>query len=404
MENDQGNVRLGILSNPPPGYPMTAALDEDLSVRNSLRLLASPPGILASTKPEDVHPGEVERRSRGYYEAYYSELHGRVSQYPAKADIFPDVLLGPRHVVAELGSDGVVATHWPAQQQGFEFHLSLHREAQDIAGDHRLSVPSGRSATLIGYGSGFDFGAWTFWRSELHEGSVVVKTGWARMDILSLDSIDSVLSETQARGHAEADVRIAADAYLMGLQQAPPGTTQRDQVLAQLEFAINEFEKVLEVHANDEKMIQLYLNVKRNQILLDPSALSIKPQVTLAAKYVPDFVIEVAEEKYVLVEIERPALPLLTEKGRPRAELTHAQQQVEDWFEWISRHSEYARELLPGISEPHGWVVMGRRSSIAPQHKNVLARANAESRRITTMTYDDLLDRAKQHLENLRGL
>lgn len=190
----------------------------------------------------------------------------------------------------------------------------------------------------------------------------------------------------------------------MGLAPAPPGQQQQDRVIAELEFAIKEFEEVLEAQANDEKMIQLFLEAKRNRILLDPSALSIKPHVKFGAEYVPDFVIEVAEEQYVLVEIERPALALLTEKGRPRVELTHARQQVEDWFEWISRYSEYARVLLPGISEPKGWVVMGRRSSIPAEHINVLARGNAESRRMTTLTYDDLLDRAKQHLENLRGL
>ena len=127
-------------------------------------------------------------------------------------------------------------------------------------------------------------------------------------------------------------------------------------------------------------------------------------QVKLGSEYVPDFVIQAAEGQYVLVEIERPALPLLTDKGIPRAELVHAQQQVKDWFDWIGRHGEYARSVLPGISEPEGWVVMGRRGSIPAQHRNVLARENAESRRLTTKTYDDLLDRAKQHLDNLRDL
>jgi len=95
---------------------------------------------------------------------------------------------------------------------------------------------------------------------------------------------------------------------------------------------------------------------------------------------------------------------VLTKKGRPRAELTHAQQQVKDWFEWITRNREDARSIMPGISEPKGWVIMGRRSSIPPEHRHVLARESAESRRIMTQTYDDLLDRAKQHLENLRSL
>jgi hypothetical protein len=327
-----------------------------------------------------------------------------MSQYPAMSEIFPDVLLGTKHSVVELAADGVVATHWPAQQAGFEFHLSPHRLVKDITDDHYLSVPSGRSASFFQYETGPDFGAYTLWRPELIEGSAVASPRWGSMDIASVDSLDSVLVETQAKEYAENDVRLAADAYLMGLAPAPPGKEQQNRVIAELEAAINEFEQVLEIHANDEEKVQIYLGIKRNQILLDPSALSITPKVKLGSEYVPDFVIQVAEEQYVLVKIERPALSVLTKEGRPRAELTHAQQQVKDWFDWIGRHGEYARSILPGISEPEGWVIMGRRSSIPTEHKHVLARENADSRRITTKTYDDLLDRAKQYLENLRGL
>lgn len=189
----------------------------------------------------------------------------------------------------------------------------------------------------------------------------------------------------------------------MGLQQEPPGKQQQDRVIAELEAAIGEFEKVL-AREPAEEVVQAYLTIKRNQILLDPSAVAITPKVKFGAELIPDFVIEASREQYVLVEIERPALPILTAQGRTRSELTHAQQQVKDWFDWVSQHSEYARSLLPGISEPQGWVIMGRRSSIPDEHKHVLTRENAESRRITTNVYDDLLDRAKQHLENLRRL
>ena len=327
-----------------------------------------------------------------------------MSRYPAMAEIFPDVLLGTRHSVAELAVDGMVAIHWPEQQPGFEFHLSPHRLVKDITGDHPLSAPSGRSAKFFQYETSSDFGAYTLWKPELIEGSTVVKPGWASMDVASLNSLDSMLAETRAREFAENDIRIAADAYLMGLASAPPGKELQDRVIAELDAAINEFELVLETHANDEEKVQIYLGIKRNQILLDPSALSITPKVRLGAEHVPDFVIQIAEEQYILIEIERPALPVLTKNGRPRAELTHAQRQVKDWFDWIGEHSEYARSILPGISEPEGWVVMGRRSSIPAEHRHVLPRDNAEQRRISTKTYDDLLDRAKQHLHNIQSL
>lgn len=392
------------LHHPPLGYPVTSALHDELRVPASFRVGRLPTGGQTHASREVTDPQELEQLLRTYYEAYYSELLQGLSQYPAASDIFPDVLLGHRHIVAELLADGVAAIHWPAPQQDFEFHDSPHQRVKDVTAIHRLVAPSGRAASFLQYDDGSDFGAMTMWKPELVEGNTVVRAGWARMDIASLDSIDSVFTEAQAREIAENDVRVAADAYLMGLAVAPPGKQQQDRVVAELEVAIDEFEQVLEAQSNDEERVQIFLSAKRNQILLDPGALSIIPKVKLGSEYVPDFVIQTTPEQYVLVEIERPGLPVLTKEGRPRAELTHAQQQVKDWFDWIGRHSEYARSIMPGISEPEGWVVMGRRSSIPTEHKHVLARDNAESRRITTKTYDDLLDRAKQHLDNLRTL
>jgi hypothetical protein len=396
------NVRFLLVSKPPG---LVQAPEDEFRARASIRVSRLPEVDSSRSRLENVNYEELENHLRSYYEAYYYELEGRMSRYPAMHEIFPDLLLGPRRVISILASDGIVATHWPTREQSFEFRVSTGRMMKDITESERaVEGPSGMWVDLFDYDAGSDFGAFELWRIEVIDNGTVVKPDWTRVDVASLDNLDLFRDEAQARENAERDVQIATDAYLMGLAPAPPGKDQQDRVIAELEAAIDEFEKVLETHANDEKMIQLYLGIKRNQILLDPSALSIRPQVKFGSEYVPDFVIEVAEEQYVLVEIERPALPLLTEKGRPRAELTHAQQQVKDWFDWTGRHSEYARLLLPGVSEPEGWVVMGRRSSIAPEHKHVLARENAESRRIKTKTYDDLLDRAKQHLENLRRL
>lgn len=404
MDNaDDVGINLVALYHQPSYYPVTPQLAEEARVRQSSRFWRNPGGPSQHTRLADVHVEELEERLRNSYEAYYSELQERMSRYRAASDIFPETLLGPRHLVAELAADGVVVTHWPAQEQAFEFHISSDHLVKDITGVYRLWVPSGLSAGLLQYEAGIDFGALQMWRPEMHQAGAVMRTEWSRIDIASLDSLDAVPTEEQEREWAEQDVQVAADAYLMGLAPALPGQQQQERVVDELGSAIDEFEKVL-ARAPDEKIVQAFLGTRRNKILLDPSALSIRPQVKLGSEYVPDFVIEVAQEQYVLVEIERPALPVLTEKGRPRADLVHAQQQVKDWFSWISDHSEYARSILPGISEPEGWVVMGRRSSISSEHKGVLARENAESRRITTKTYDDLLDRAKQHRDNLRDL
>lgn len=391
------------LYHPPPYHPVTPDLAEEARVRQSSRSWRSPGASQLRTRPENVRVRALEDQLRASYEAYYSKLHERMSRYPAAPDIFPETLLGPRHLVAELATDGVVVTHWPAQEQAFEFHVSSNRLVTDITGQYRLWVPSGISAKVLQYEPGIDFGAHQMWRPELLQAGEIMRTEWTRIDIASLDALDAIPTEAQAGEWAEQDVQVAADAYLMGLAPSLPGQEQQGRVIAELDSAIGAFEQML-ARGPDEKYVQAFLGTRRNKILLDPSALSIRSQVKLGSEYVPDFVIEVAREQYILVEIERPALPVLTGKGRPRVELVHAQQQVKDWFGWIGDHTEYARSILPGISEPEGWVVMGRRASISSEHEGVMVRENAESRRITTKTYDDLLDRAKQHLANLRSM
>lgn len=61
-----------------------------------------------------------------------------------------------------------------------------------------------------------------------------------------------------------------------------------------------------------------------------------------------DFVVELPPgERYLLVEIERPIHKLFTEKDRVTKEVTHAQQQIEDWMNRIREHPHEARETLP---------------------------------------------------------
>ena len=403
MQQDQGGTNLVTIVDAPPGYPLTPAYREDIRVRQSIRIWRNPSGGPATTTLRNIDPQSLERRVMNYYETYYAELGDRMARYPMRDEIFPDTLVGHRHIVVAVATDGIVVTHWTAEQPDFDFVAVPNSTVQDITWSDPLWASSGRSARFFQYDPGFDFGAYSMWRPELIEGNVSVKPQWMRMDVASLDSLDSVLNKSQAKDFAESDVQLSASAYLMGMSQEPPGKEQRDKVINELQAAIDGFEEVLDGEPAEE-VVQMYLSIKRNRILLDPSAVAVTPKVKLGAELVPDFVVETSSERYVLVEIERPSLQVLTEKGRPRAELTHAQQQVKDWFDWISTHSEYARSLMPGISEPEGWVVIGRRSSIHNEHKHVLARENSESRRITTSTYDHLLDRAKQHLENLRNL
>lgn len=188
----------------------------------------------------------------------------------------------------------------------------------------------------------------------------------------------------------------------MGLKQGEIQET-RDRVIGELEAAIREFRILLDTNPDEEK-VQLYLSIDRNKIILEPSAVSITPKIKLGTEYVTDFVIELSQHQYVLVEIERPEHSLFTKQGRVTAKVTDAQQQVEDWINWIRDYPSYAQNIMPGVSEPRGWVILGRREGLSESNQRALVGKNANHQRISIMTFDDLLDRAKQHLENLHKL
>ncbi len=341
---------------------------------------------------------EVRERIEAFERMYYAHLGKAMARYPTISDEFPYFLKGCNRIIATLGSDGVIIVHEDASENSFCFYDRSHLRVYDLI----VEVPSvGMTYPEDEEPESCKFAGpeWMMETGEYVRGDK--EFGWKVVEIEPRSRLN-ILNEERARDLAESDIATFVNAHLMGIEKGPPEIT-RDRVIAELETAINEFERVLDREPAEE-IIQIYLSTHRNRILLDPSAVNITPKVKLGSEYVPDFVIQAAGDEYVLVEIERPNLPLLTKEGRLRSELTHAQQQVKDWFDWIDRHGEYARSIMPGIIEPKGWVIMGRRSSILPQHKHILARESAESRRITTQTYDDLLDRAKQNLSNLRKL
>jgi hypothetical protein len=67
-------------------------------------------------------------------------------------------------------------------------------------------------ADLLDYEAGIDFGAFEFWRFAAIENGLVIESEWTRLDVASLDSLDSFRDEAQARQNADRDVQISGNA------------------------------------------------------------------------------------------------------------------------------------------------------------------------------------------------
>jgi hypothetical protein len=349
---------------------------------------------------------DVGRRIERYERAYYDQLRRAMSRYPTILDSFPYFFKGCNHMVIVLGSDGVVVIHREAEQDSFEFRDRSNQRVADIISGPDIEVHAEAEYT---YPEDEGPSRWKFFSGhfEMETGELARADEWLGFKLvevipgIEIDAYD----EDSAKEQAESDVATFVNAHIMGVQveQEQPAET-RDRVSAELEAAINEFEMVL---ARDlpEETLQQYLSIERNRILLEPSAVTITPQVSISTRYVADFVVEVPGQRYVLVEIERATCDLFTRNDNFSAAVNNALGQVEQWINLIRDHpSQFRDETMLGIREPQGWVIIGRRNNMTDRQQRLLEGRNARLRDITIFTYDDLLNKARQHLRNLREL
>jgi hypothetical protein len=137
---------------------------------------------------------ELREQITEYYETYYAELRSQLTGHdPATFQSVPEVFKGYRRIVTELGRDGVVVTHWPSNQDSFDFHISPDRVAKDLAAEQC------GGEQIIDYPPGSDFGTYEISEPlQLVVDDVVVWVAqWTRLEITS--RLDAWLSTDQAR-------------------------------------------------------------------------------------------------------------------------------------------------------------------------------------------------------------
>lgn len=175
------------------------------------------------------------------------------------------------------------------------------------------------------------------------------------------------------------------------------------QILAALSLAISDLEKNLQSQKRNEGKLQKCLT--DNPILFGLDYVRMIPKHRLGAEYEMDYALEKTSGLYDLVEIEASNHKLYTAAGNPSNQLVHAEQQVLDWLTWIEANNAYARQKLPALMSPVGFVVIGRRDTLSDDSSTKLRKRNTLLKGyVQILTYDDLLDRARTILTHLEGL
>jgi hypothetical protein len=149
---------------------------------------------------------------------------------------------------------------------------------------------------------------------------------------------------------------------------------------------------------------QLHHLLYRNPIVLDAFGVKIRSEVMLGADYRVDLLVqaEYTDRRASLIELERANIPVFTRRGRLRAKVTHAIQQVEDWLRWWREHPTEVPLGLDGSIPVEGLVVVGRSAHMAEADKRRLLSLN-HTRQVQGVTYDDLLDRIRSLIANLEN-
>jgi len=161
---------------------------------------------------------------------------------------------------------------------------------------------------------------------------------------------------------------------------------------------INALETLIGTDQSEEEYQRFLME---NPVLIDPLASEILSKKKLGLEFVTDFVVRRLDNEYVLVEIERPQDSLFTGAHDFTSRFTHAIGQIIDFQEWVDQHGEYARTLMPGISSPRGLLLMGRRSQLSDRQASKLKRYSLTLSALDILTYDDLLERARNFYRNI---
>lgn len=216
------------------------------------------------------------------------------------------------------------------------------------------------------------------------------------------------LDAETAKQHSRADVDILKLSVAANIPPQALAESPYTSVAARCELACNELASLIDLADTEEKHVQEFLELPRNQFLLYPQARNITPQQPLSGlRFRIDFAVQREDADYHLIEIESPKTRIYQEKGEePAAGFTHAIQQVEDWLQYVEDHKATVREVdgMPEINKPTGEVVIGRNSHMSVTARKRFDYKRGENPRITLKTYDMMIAAGRAFAANLRRM
>jgi hypothetical protein len=111
-----------------------------------------------------------------------------------------------------------------------------------------------------------------------------------------------------------------------------------------LDVAIQALAASLDTTERNEHEIQICIT--SHPVLFGVEYREVIPKHRFGDDYEMDYALRRLNGTVDLVELESSTLKLFTESGQPRSDLVHAEQQVQDWQNWMQNNGAYAARKL----------------------------------------------------------
>lgn len=165
------------------------------------------------------------------------------------------------------------------------------------------------------------------------------------------------------------------------------------------EPVLRQFEELIENRPDHEPAFQNILTAHPQ--LIDPMAFQVWPKPDLRGAKEPDFVVRRSDDSYLIVEIESPRKPLVTDSCQMSAFVTEAEKQAADYRSFLVRRFEDAKRHFPRFDEPDCLVVIGLEGLLREEQKAALRDANNNRHRLRIVGFDWLVKRSRAVIANL---
>jgi len=315
------------------------------------------------------------------------------STFPHEVEAFDKVIPGPISTGIWVLKDGLILTRYHEWRGEPRTEVFVDLESTDDWMQNKKLIPTPKGFLMLARFIGGPGGLIELTNCSL--GSEFIPYVF----ITSIKEDDPRLQEPEQS--ALFDFQLTMLGYLFSSKHGTP--SPRKLVLSEYRSLLQRFDSLLSEVSKEEEL-QRFL--KNNPLLLGPYT-QVYSQFKLGDDLVADFVIShqtTSGIEYRFVEIKPATHKLFTRLGDTTAKLNHAIRQTVDWETWISRYSAYLRDKLPGFNHATFEIIIGRNTDINEGCAIRIKTMNNGWANRVVLTYDDLLDKARNSLENLTRL